>query len=637
MLDENLPTFFLKASTDQVKHNEAFYFSQHGSEPAPAYTLRHPDPVAPNARNRYAAGLFDAHNPDVLFGEVLIQPEWTYPTLSPDEIRKNGGVVPPPQIIMPSEFTIQLYDPNQQVIVRQKSGSWGGTASYEFQMPVNTFRLPSASTLDRTLNDPAADITTPKINFVWRREGKMNKDLSCFMTGRSTDPAGKKKKKGAKEPAIAIALFRALREMTVYESNMYRVDIEDPKGLEIVLLLAAATIRDVFFGNPAETFNTGDPNARKSSGGILTLKRKNSSPLTAMEAAVAAPAPAPTKTAPAITNHAPHGTAIDAMARKATPSAADLKRQSLPPLNTHPAAPPPLDPRAQWDIDAETARLRAQAEQQRRDRARSDAAEQRRTRKLLDGEDKERERERRRRAAEVERETERLRRRYGSQDAAAAARPGMGMGYGYAGPQRHSAPLVMQQQGGPPRPHQRSMAPTPAMGHPHPHPQHAQRASSGMWIPHHAPQQARPPQARPQQRPTPTPLSQPQRRPVPSASVPSAPLVPPPQRLQSIPQARPVELPVRPALPASRSSGGAAAAGAGAGVVAGNGNASGSGSGNNAGNASRLSFFGGGGIITPDEGKTLQGGKPKKKSLWGLRSKSEGNAAERLRKKSTVF
>ncbi|KAH7032128.1 hypothetical protein B0J12DRAFT_306757 [Macrophomina phaseolina] len=416
MLDENLPTFFLKASPNGVRHHEAYYFAQHGADPEPAYTLKHPDPSMPDGKNVYAAGLFDAFNPDVLYGEVYIKPEWTYPTLSQEEIRKNGGVAPPPQPILPTEFTIQLYDPDQQVVVRQKSGSWGGTASYEFSMPQNTFRLPSASTLDRSLNDPAADITTPKINFVWRREGKLSKDLSCFMTGKSTDPAKKKKKK-MKEPDIAVALFRALREVTVYESNLYRVEMEDPKGLEIVLLLAASTIRDLYFGQINETFNVGDAAIRRSTGGLLG--RKKSLPLDkSLMASGALPARPAAQSAP------PPGPAQ----RPAQPSRSELKRQSLPPLQTGSVqrqedAQPKLDPRAQWEIDAEHTRLKlAQAaearelrraqEAKQRERQRNEEVEQRRLRKMVDAEEK----QRRKKAVEVDRETERLRRKYGTQE-----------------------------------------------------------------------------------------------------------------------------------------------------------------------------------------------------------------------------
>ncbi|KAL1649515.1 hypothetical protein SLS58_001571 [Diplodia intermedia] len=491
MLDENLPTFFLKPSPT-VKHDEAYYFAQHGSEPEPNYILKHPDPTLPAGKNVYAAGLFDAFHPEILYGEVYIRPEWTYPTLSAEEIRKNGGVAPPPQPVLPTEFTIQLYDPDQQVTVTQKSGSWGGTASYEFSMPQNTFRLPSSSTLDRSLNDPTADISTPKINFVWRREGKLSKDLSCFMTGKSTDPAKKRRK--AREPDIAVALFRALHEVTVYESNLYRVEMEDPKGLEIVLLLAASTIKALYFSQINETFNVGDAAIRRTSGGILG--RKKSLPLDnalmASGALPVRPAPQSAQTSP------PPGPAAGNL-RPVQPSQADLKRQSLPPLRTgsyqrqeEPQQNP--DPRAQWEVDAEKSRLKlAQAaeareqrraqEAQQRERERQDEAEQRRLRKMAEAEEK----QRRKKAAEVDKETERLRRKYGTQE-------------NLLPQQRHSIHGMLgpsQRQPGPSRP-----TPAPQRGPP------PQRLSNGLFVaqqgrptppPQMAPRpQQRPPQLRPQ-------------------------------------------------------------------------------------------------------------------------------------------
>ncbi|KAF2091745.1 hypothetical protein K490DRAFT_70521 [Saccharata proteae CBS 121410] len=535
MLDSNLPTFFLKASPDSVKYHEAFYFTQHGSEPEPAYTFRKPDPAAPSARNCYAAGLFDAYNPDVLFGEVLIHPEWSQPSLSLEEIRRNGGVPPPPQPIMPTEIPIQLYDPDQQVIVRQKSGSWGGAASYEFSMPQNTFRLPSASALDRTLNDPAADATTPKINFVWRREGKMSKDLTCFMTGKSTDPGSKKKKN--KEPDIAIALFSSLRELTVYQSNLYRVDMEDPKGLEITLLLGAAAIRDIFFGQMNETFNIGDPTTRKNSSSILS--RKHSSPVdpTLSLSSLAL--------RPAIQNPAPHGTAVtNASPQPRHASANDARRQTLPPLNTSPgpraASQPPIDPLAQWALEAETARLKAQQEElkrledaKRRERQKQEDAETKRLRKMVEAEDK----ERRRKQAEVDKETERLRRKYGTQEnvrPAPTPTPAMN---------RYSAPLL---QAGP------TQRPPVVQQHTAP-----QRLSNGLFAT--------------------------SSRPGPGSG---------------------------PYLHAPA-----------AGTQA---------------SASSSAFFGGNGLLRPDEGRRLKAGK---KSFWGLRSGSgcEGGGGKLNKKQSSMF
>ena len=113
----------------------------------------------------------------------------------------------------------------------------GGQPS-ESQIPQQTFRLPSASSLDYGSSDPAADATTPQIQFMWKRDGR--KDLKCFVTGKSTD-AGKKKK-GGKEPAIIVAIFQDFKDLTIYEPNLHRVEIEDYKGLEVVLLLSATAI-----------------------------------------------------------------------------------------------------------------------------------------------------------------------------------------------------------------------------------------------------------------------------------------------------------------------------------------------------------------------------------------------------------
>src|ERR1700761_8983159 len=179
MLDENLPAFFLKPSSTGVKHHRDFFLSHHGSDPEPAYHLQNADPASPSPahKNCYAAALFDAYNPEVLFGEVLARPSWTQPTLSAEEARKQGAVPPPPQPILPNEFTIQLYNPDQQVKVEVKSSMFASD-TYEFSMPQDVFRMPSNSTLDRGQSDPASLDITPKINFAWHRESKFGKDLT---------------------------------------------------------------------------------------------------------------------------------------------------------------------------------------------------------------------------------------------------------------------------------------------------------------------------------------------------------------------------------------------------------------------------------------------------------------------------
>ena len=375
-----MTAFYFKSSTDSVKHDLTIYLSESGSEAAPAYALRHPDPALPASKNRYAAALYDSYNLEVLFGEVLLVPQWTQPTLSQDEIRQNGGVPPPPQPILPTEFIIQLYNPDQQVSVKQHPGSWNSTSYWEFEMPQRTFRQPSASALDRTLSDPTASETTPKINFKWKRDRKLTKDLVCNLSGKSTNPDGSKRKH--REPDIAVAFFHHLREVTIYEPNLYRVEMEDPKGLEVVLLLSAAVIKDVYFGQMRETFNIADMPRR------LSNKQGSRSPPPIN--GTLSPATIPTSTS---------------LPRSRSPSRPSLKIQT-----SHPR-PPPTDPRSQWEIDAETARLKNAIEQEERARRRAERAETKRVKAMLEAEEK----EARRKQAEVDRETERLRKEYAAE------------------------------------------------------------------------------------------------------------------------------------------------------------------------------------------------------------------------------
>lgn len=202
---------------------------------------------------------------DVVYGEVAVVPEWNQPSLSAETIRVNGGTAPPAEPILPTQFTIQLYNPDQQILVRHKAKSWNTPARWEFEMPQRTFRVPSASTLDQTQGDPAAEEITPKLRFSWRKDGKLSKDLTCLHHGRSvTVPDARTK---SREPDITVALFQGLRELTLYEPNLYRVEMEDFKGLEVVLLLAAIAIRDIFFGPAKEAFHIaavgmGQPSTR---------------------------------------------------------------------------------------------------------------------------------------------------------------------------------------------------------------------------------------------------------------------------------------------------------------------------------------------------------------------------------------
>lgn len=434
---------------------------------------------------------------------MLAKPGWSHPTLSQDEIRKNGGVPPPPQPIFPTEFAVQLYNPDLQVLVKHQTAKWSSTLSWEFSLPQVTFRLPSSSDLDRALTDPAANATTPRVNFVWRKEGRMGKDMTCYMTGKSTDVVGKKAKK-SKEPDIAVALFSGLKELTIMEPNLYRLDLEDFKGLEVALLLGAAVIRDLFFSDPAEQFHINGANIRKNSGGLRARKGSSPQEAASITPPVMTPQPPPPPAYSGPSQYPPEkvplqparGAAINAQI--APPSYSNrvaAKRLSLPPLATAqgrpgPGAPqahrptqqrpqqnqprtqqqpqqnqlrpqpppqqnqsrpgPRLSPRAQWEIDAETARLKAQVEAEAREQTRKEDSsrkmrrkqeqvEERKTIEFLEQERRQKQRseqEQRRKQAAVDKETERLRKQYGDQSH--VHRP-------VAQAQRHSEPLIQHQ------------------------------------------------------------------------------------------------------------------------------------------------------------------------------------------------
>ncbi|KAL4932853.1 uncharacterized protein BDV17DRAFT_253931 [Aspergillus undulatus] len=408
MLDESLPTFYLKPSKDT--HLLSIYLLQYGNEPEPAYSLRYPDPSSPESRNRFAAALYDPWVPDVVYGEVLIIPEWTQPTLSAEAIRQNGGVSPPPEPILPSRFTIHLYNPDQQVVVHYKPKTWNSPASWSFEMPQHSFREPTGSSLDRVQVDPAAADTTPKLRFSWRKDSKLSKDMTCYLRGKTSAlPEAKAK---SKEPDITVSIFKSLRELTLYEPNLYRVEMEDFKGLEVVLMLGAITIRDVYFASPKEAFRISRHNS-------LAASPTTNSPT----------APSP------VTNRPP--TRPPALATNIPPAPQ--------PAPTH--QPPNRSPQ-----------LTKQQEQARQE-------EERRTMRLLEEEEKARRKEeekaRRKRQGEVDKETRRLQKLYGEEEKKARAQtPSL--------PPRPSVPQV--QASGPsqrphPHPHPRYNQGPPSMSH----------------------------------------------------------------------------------------------------------------------------------------------------------------------------
>ncbi|RAL68592.1 hypothetical protein DID88_007310 [Monilinia fructigena] len=376
MLDENLPTFFFKASTDTPLSTPSSYDKMALTYNPNTYFVD-PIPTCQHPKNCYAVALYDSLNPEVLYAEVLVQPEWSQPTLSQAEVRAQNGIPPPLVPIVPNAFTIQLYNPDQQVLVKQVAGSWNSSAYWEFEMPQISFRAPSASALDRSQNDPATSDFTPKVAFKWKKDGKFSKDMSCFLVGKSTE--GRRNK----EPDIPVAMFKGGRDLTIYQPNMYRVDVEDSKGLEVVLLLSAAVIKDIFFNASRETFNISSPNTAPGA----PRKRVNSGPVIRENGRQAI---SPTMSGGIMPSIAP--------------------RNTSQPLSAGPAPPPTVNSRAQWEIDAETARLKALVEAEEKERQRLELLEEERIKKMLEEEERE---EQRRKDEEIAKETERLRKEYG--------------------------------------------------------------------------------------------------------------------------------------------------------------------------------------------------------------------------------
>lgn len=244
-------------------------------------------------------------------------------------------------------------------------------------MPQYTFRQPSASTLDHTLTDPSIADVTPKLKFSWRKDSKLSKDLTCLLSGKTTTvPEGKTK---SKEPDITVSIFQALKELTLYEPNLYRVEMEDFKGLEVVLLLGAVAIRDVYFTSK-DPFHVAHEVPKPSGQNASAVENKSSK-----------------------TNQKPEPpTASGALGAGGQPQRPQLiipQREGRPP----PRVDKPQRP--QSEIDAENARRRKQEEIHKQEEAK-------RTKKLLEAE----ERARRRKQEEIDKETRRLQKIYGREE-----------------------------------------------------------------------------------------------------------------------------------------------------------------------------------------------------------------------------
>ncbi|CAK7204934.1 hypothetical protein SEUCBS139899_007696 [Sporothrix eucalyptigena] len=403
MLDENLPTFIFRPMPDHPS-SAVVYYTRSGSDPAPEYVLRIADPVSkPACRGVYAAALTDPYNSnDVVYGEVAVTPEWQQPTLSAAEIREHRerGTEGGPTAKTPDSFSVSLYNPDQSVAVRYTSGSWNRTESWEFEIPIETFRMPSASRLDRQQAAPEAasssvgDVSVaPKNAFRWKRDGRLgNKDMTCYMVGQTVGL------QRSKEPDITVALFKHGRDpaVTIYEPNLQRVDVQDRKGLDLVLLLSAQVIRDLYLVPRHDPFNM-----EGGSGAVGTSNRRKNSRPTATMSVIGLPS----------------GGDSAAAAAKQRPQSAYNSVPTMTSALAVPNVPKPATGAVAGStpsaaaIDAETKRLQVMLEREEKERARRVKEEEKRIKKMLEAEEK----EQRLRDAEVAKETERLRKKYGVQ------------------------------------------------------------------------------------------------------------------------------------------------------------------------------------------------------------------------------
>lgn len=389
MLDENLPTYRFRPSAENPLHT-LLYYTHNGSEPTADFLIKRP--AAHTAPNQYALGLFDIQYASVLYAEILVEPEWSQPTLSAAEVRANGGQ-PVSTPLTPSHFSVDLYNPDQTIQIKYQSGSWSKD-SWEFEVPEKSFKLPTRSKIDQDGLDTTMPELIPKINFRWKRDGRVNRDMTCFMTGKTVD--GKKNK----EPDITVALFKANKEggsVAVYEPNMRRVDVEDRKGLEVVLLLSAEVIRDLYLSPKQDPFNTAGappPNTSKTHPNRATTSGPAVSSAAAMSGA-------------SMSAGAGAGAAMSGALANTRPSAQHPNRTS-----------PSPDARQRAEADVERRRHAAQADDQRA-RDQRLQREQEEIKRMLEREEREEAERRRREQTEreklVNRETEALLKKYGKQ------------------------------------------------------------------------------------------------------------------------------------------------------------------------------------------------------------------------------
>ncbi|RKF55546.1 hypothetical protein OnM2_088036 [Erysiphe neolycopersici] len=383
MLDENFPCYSFKPSSLGNSIISSLFFSENNSKPRLVYNLQKPDLSTSDLKGCYAIALYDPHNLGIVYADVQVKAEWTQPALSVADNRAQNTASTALIPMVPETFLIQLYNPDHQITVKMKTGTWNPMAYWKFEMPVESFRIPSSSLLDQTQNsnDPVLNEDTPKVTFKWKRDGKISKNLTCYMVGKNDD--GKKRK----EPDITVAFFKGGKGLTLYEPNLRRVEVEDKKGFELVLLLSAVVIKDIFFYPTKEMFNifpSKDANSgSKSKLDIPEVSRMNNSTPNIMS----------NNTGSNTHLHSSKPVVVPCILNSSVSSVFQTSRST------------------KSNVDQETERLKRLVAAEEKSRKDAEKEEERRTREMLKAEDE----ERRRREAAVEKETEELRKLYGSE------------------------------------------------------------------------------------------------------------------------------------------------------------------------------------------------------------------------------
>ncbi|KAI5840361.1 hypothetical protein BZA05DRAFT_468141 [Tricharina praecox] len=232
-LDENFPTyqFAIPDATNQPTITTV-HFTISGAVPQHLYTLtRFLQPA-----NSYSISLTDAPFPDITYGSLSLP--LLPSTVNPNELQR------------PSSFTLQLYSPDSTVTITQKHTALTRNNFWEFTLPKSSFLPPTQSALDASYRPPVSETLT----FRWRKEGinmLTRSQLKCSLVS------------GGDEPDTVLAMYSGVGdkngkggELVVYESNFRRVEMQDLKGLEMVLLLSSRVVADVWFSGSSAIFNT---------------------------------------------------------------------------------------------------------------------------------------------------------------------------------------------------------------------------------------------------------------------------------------------------------------------------------------------------------------------------------------------